>query len=182
MTILETKRLYLRPWNVADAADLYECAKDKRVGYPAGWPAHTSVNHSRQVIVDYFSEDNVFAIVLKQTEKIIGCIALKSPAQSRFCANDKQAEIGYWLSVPYWGQGLMPEAAKCLLQYGFEVLQLEKVWCGYYDGNLQSYKVAKKCGFVYEYTLQKAAVPALGEFRTEHVLGLDRAAWLAQNA
>ena len=48
--ILETKRLFLRPWEETDAESLYEYAKDNRVAPPAGWPPHTSVENSRDVI------------------------------------------------------------------------------------------------------------------------------------
>lgn len=50
MTQLETKRLILRPFQESDAADLYEYAKDPRVGPIAGWPVHTSVENSREII------------------------------------------------------------------------------------------------------------------------------------
>ena len=48
--ILETKRLILRPWDESDAESLFEYAKDDRVGSIAGWPPHTSVENSREVI------------------------------------------------------------------------------------------------------------------------------------
>ena len=45
--MLETKRLYMRPWEEADAEILYQYAKDEAVGPAAGWPVHTSVENSR---------------------------------------------------------------------------------------------------------------------------------------
>lgn len=47
---------------------------------------------------------------------------------------DDECELGYWLGKPFWGNGLMPEAAKKMLQHAFENLAMKKVWCGYYDG------------------------------------------------
>ena len=52
---LQTERLLLRPWYDSDAEDLYEYAKDQRVGPIAGWPAHTSVENSREIIRDVLS-------------------------------------------------------------------------------------------------------------------------------
>lgn len=46
--MIETKRLILRPWRLEDAEALYEVAKDPRIGSQAGWPAHTSVDNSRE--------------------------------------------------------------------------------------------------------------------------------------
>lgn len=51
---LETERLVLRPWRESDAADLYEYAKDCRVGPIAGWPPHKSVDESAEIIRTVF--------------------------------------------------------------------------------------------------------------------------------
>ena len=48
--IFETERLILRPWDDTDAESLYEYAWDDRVGPIAGWPVHTSVENSREII------------------------------------------------------------------------------------------------------------------------------------
>ena len=48
--ILETKRLILRPWEERDANDLFQYASHPEVGPNAGWPVHTSVENSREII------------------------------------------------------------------------------------------------------------------------------------
>ena len=59
--ILETERLILRPWNEGDAESLYKYAKDPEVGPVAGWPVHTSVENSREIIkTTRFSEKRKF--------------------------------------------------------------------------------------------------------------------------
>ena len=50
--ILQTQRLILRPWSEDDAEECYKYAKDPQVGPIAGWPVHTGVENSRQVIRD----------------------------------------------------------------------------------------------------------------------------------
>ena len=52
---METKRLILRPWSLDDASSLYKYAQDPAVGPIAGWPPHTSVENSREVIRTIFS-------------------------------------------------------------------------------------------------------------------------------
>ena len=47
---LKTERLILRPWQESDAESCYEYAKDPQVGPEAGWPVHTSVENSREII------------------------------------------------------------------------------------------------------------------------------------
>ena len=59
----------------------------------------------------------------------------------------KGREIGYVLSKDYWGKGLMPEAVKAVIDYLFNVINLDFLTCGYYEFNSQSKKVQEKCGF-----------------------------------
>ena len=47
---VRTERLILRPWKESDAESLYEYAKDSAVGPIAGWPIHTSVENSLEII------------------------------------------------------------------------------------------------------------------------------------
>ena len=61
---LETQRLVLRPWEDEDAPALYKYAQDPRVGPIAGWPAHTSVEHSREIIRSVFSAPETYACLL----------------------------------------------------------------------------------------------------------------------
>ena len=65
---LETKRLKLRPWRIEDAPALYKYASDPKVGPIAGWPVHTDIEFSKQVIKDVFSTDGIYAIVPKGQE------------------------------------------------------------------------------------------------------------------
>ena len=74
--ILETERLILRPWNESDAEECYQYAKDPRVGPIAGWPVHTSVENTCQIIRDVLSAPETYAIVLKETGLPIGSIGL----------------------------------------------------------------------------------------------------------
>ena len=136
---LQTERLLLRPWYDSDAEDLYEYAKDQRVGPIAGWPAHTSVENSREIIRDVLSAPETYAVVLKQNGKPVGSIGLMIGSQSNIGLPDDECEVGYWIGVPYWGQGLIPEAVRELQRHAFDDLGMQKIWCGYFDGNQNLY-------------------------------------------
>lgn len=56
----ETDRLFLRPWTEEDAESLFEYAKDPAVGPVAGWPVHTSIDNSREIIKGVLSADERF--------------------------------------------------------------------------------------------------------------------------
>ena len=178
MIVLETSRLLLRPWEETDAESLYRYAKDPAVGPIAGWPPHTSIENSREIIRTILYAPETYAVVLKQTGEPVGSIGLMfgDTVHSADIA-DGEAEIGYWIGVPFWGQGLIPEAVRRLLRHGFEDLGLQAVWCGYYDGNTQSKRVQEKCGFQYSHT-EYGKISPLGDVRTEHFTRLSRADWV----
>ena len=91
--------------------------------------------------------------------------------------NGAECELGYWIAKPFWGQGLIPEAAKEMLRRAFEDLKMSKVWCGYYDGNEKSKRVQEKLGFKYQYTKDDVFVPAFNETRTEHMSCITKEEW-----
>lgn len=171
---LETERLILRPWEESDAEECYKYAKDPGVGPAAGWPVHTSVENSRQIIHDVLMAPETYAIVLKETGLPVGSIGLH---RNDLAKKDDEAELGYWIGVPYWGQGLVPEASRELLRHAFEDLNLKRIWCGYYDGNEKSKRVQEKLGFNYQWTTKDLPVPQLGETRVGHVNLLTREEW-----
>ena len=174
--MLKTTRLILRPWRDRDAEDLYEYAKDPDVGYPAGWPAHTSVENSRQIIRTVLSAPETYAVCLKDG-RAIGSVGLKQKGHTDMTDREDECELGYWIGKPFWGQGLIPEACRELLRHAFEDLKMQAVWCGYYDGNEKSYRVQQKLGFQYHHTTENLDVPLLGEKRTGHASILTRAQW-----
>lgn len=100
---LTTERLLLRPWLESDAESLYEYAKDPRVGPIAGWPIHTSVENSREIIREVLSEEETYAVCLKETGKAVGSIGLMVGKASNLNLPDTEGEIGYWIGVPFWG-------------------------------------------------------------------------------
>ena len=175
---LETERLILRQWEESDAEECFKYAKDPRVGPAAGWPAHTGIENSRQIIRDILSAPETYAIILKETGLPVGSIGLH---RNDLAKSDDEAELGYWLGVPYWGQGLVPEAARELLRRAFEDLKLERIWCGYYDGNEKSKRVQEKLGFRYQWTTENVPVPQMGETRKGHVNLLTKEEWKTEN-
>ena len=104
--ILETERLILRPWEAADAEELYKYAKDPAVGPIAGWPTHRSVADSLEIIRGGLSAPETYAVVLKATGKPAGCIGLKLKGATDLTDENDECELGYWLGRPYWGLGL----------------------------------------------------------------------------
>ncbi len=174
--MIETERLILRPWQEQDAEELYTYASDPEVGLPAGWPPHTSVDNSREIIKNVLSKPETYAVCLKNG-KPIGSIGLHLNGSTDMTVRDDECELGYWIGKPYWGQGLIPEASRALLRYAFEELGMRAVWCGYYDGNEKSRKVQTKLGFVYQHKTEGLEVSLMNEIRTGHCNLMTKERW-----
>lgn len=172
-----TERLILRAWREEDAEDLYGYAKSPQVGPIAGWPVHTSVENSREIINTILSAPETYAVVLKSTGKPVGSIGLMVGKKSNIGLPDDECEIGYWIGVPYWGQGLIPEAVRELQRHSFNALGMQKMWCGYFDGNIKSKRVQEKCGFKYQMTKENVPSQLPGELRTEHITCITKKEW-----
>ena len=171
--ILYTERLILRPWEESDAESLYEYAKNQEVGPIAGWPVHTSVENSREIIRDVLSAEETYAVCLREDNKAIGSVGLMIGEHSNLDLPEEEGEIGYWIGVPFWGRGLIPEAVQELIRHGFEDLKLKRLWCGYFDGNIKSRRVQEKCGFVYHHTNKDIYWKLMDDIRTEHITCLE---------
>lgn len=174
--VFETERLILRHWAEDDAEELYKYASDPQVGPPAGWPPHTSVENSREIIKNVLSKPETYAVCLKDG-KPIGSIGLHLNGSTDMTDRDDECELGYWIGKPFWGQGLIPEASHELLRYVFEELGMRAVWCGYYDGNEKSRRVQEKLGFVYQHKTEGLEVKLMNEVRTGHCNLLTKDRW-----
>ena len=175
---IETNRLILRPWQSEDAEELYKYAKDPQIGPIAGWQPHTSVENSLEIIRTVLSAPETYAVVLKEINKPIGSIGIMFKYNGNAPMSDTEAEIGYWIGVPYWGQGLIPEAVRELQRRCFEDLGCTGIWCGYYDGNTKSKRAQDKCGFIYHHTETDVPCELMGDIRTEHFTYISKIDWL----
>lgn len=175
--VLETERLRLRLWRETDAEKLYEFAKNPLIGPSAGWPVHTSVENSRMAIRGVLSAKETYAVTLKNDDTAIGSIGLHIGDKSNLNIQPEEAEIGYWIAQPYWGQGLIPEAAHAVMRHAFDTLGLSVLWCGYFDGNEKSKRVSEKCGFRFHHTVYGKEWPLINAIKTQHVTRVTKEEW-----
>lgn len=171
---LKTERLILRPWEESDAESLFEYAKDPLIGPIAGWYPHTSVENSREIIKNVLSAEETYAVCLKEDNRAIGSVGLMIGKASNLNLTENEGEIGYWIGVPFWGRGLIPEATNEIIRHAFVDLNLNTLWCGYFDGNEKSKRVQDKCGFLYHHTNKDILWKPMNDIRTEHITCLEK--------
>ena len=147
--VLTTDRLTLRPWRESDLNDFYEYASVDGVGQMAGWNPHRNVEESKRILGNFIKHKKTFALEYKG--KVIGSLGIEEYNEENYPELFKQKgrEIGYVLAKPYWGQGLMTEAVQAVIDYLFDVAQLDFILVGHFDHNMRSRRVIEKCGFTY---------------------------------
>lgn len=148
--VIETERLILRAFEQTDLKDFYEYASVEGVGEMAGWKHHESIDESQKIMNSFIDNDKVFAICLKENNKVIGTVGIEKYGLEDALTEFKDhcgRELGYVLSKDYWGKGLMPEAIKAVVDYLFNELDYDFLLCGYYNFNERSKRVQAKCGF-----------------------------------
>ncbi|RKX32096.1 MAG: GNAT family N-acetyltransferase [Verrucomicrobia bacterium] len=143
---LATERLNLRPFTLADAEFVRELA-----GAPAIYATTQNIPHPYEEGMaekwiathasNFYEGRGVqLAITLKEAGRLVGAIALTArPAH-------KRAELGYWIGLPYWGNGYCTEAAREVIRYGFETLGLHKINAHHLSENPASGRVMEKAG------------------------------------
>ena len=93
MENFETERLRFRAWREADAEDLFLCASDPDIGERAGWPPHKTVDDSLMVIKNIFSNGHTWALELKETGHVIGCMGYYPYGESNIEIGEQDVEV-----------------------------------------------------------------------------------------
>ncbi len=146
MKTLETVRMILRPFTLEDLEDFYEYASMETVGPNAGWAVHENKDQSKSILESFIQKDDVLAIFHRQDKKVIGSIGLHCKVDE---SGESHYEIGYVLSTPYEGRGLMTEAVKRVLEHAFLDLNINCIDVYHFIENMKSRRVIEKCNFEY---------------------------------
>lgn len=155
---LETGRLVLRRYVPGDAAAMYQnWASDQEVTKYLTWPTHSSQEVSQRVTDDWvnqYSSEQYYhwAIVLKDNgDEPIGDIAVVNIKE-----NVSMAHVGYCIGRTWWHKGITSEALKAVMDFLFDVVDVNRIEARHDPRNPNSGKVMKKCGMKYEGTLRSS--------------------------
>lgn len=153
--ILGTPRLILRPFTLADAPEVQRLAGERDIasttlhvphpyedGMAEQWIGTHQERYERGEVVN-------FALVLRTTTVLVGAMSLQMNQQH------SHAELGYWIGKPFWNQGYCTEVAYAVVQYGFTVLGLHRIYATYMPRNPASGRVLQKIGMRYEGCLKQ---------------------------
>lgn len=146
LPVLETARLRLRPYALADAADLQRLAGDQAIAdttrniphpYPDGAAEAWIGTHAAKWAA---REELILALTQRTTGELLGSIGLIIGEAGQ------AAELGYWIGVPHWSRGYATEAVRSVLGYGFSRLELNRIQAHHMVHNPASGRVMEKAG------------------------------------
>jgi [ribosomal protein S5]-alanine N-acetyltransferase len=152
---LETDRLILRRMTPSDAEAVFAYASDPEVTRYVVWDTHRSIQDSRaflELAVQKYKSGGEpdWGIVYKGDHHFVGTCGFVG-----WDVDHARAEIGYVLSRKYWGRGLMPEALRAMIAFGFERMGLNRIEARCIAENTASARVMEKVGMTYEGTLRQ---------------------------
>ena len=156
--MLQTQRLILRRFVPEDAQAMFQnWASDPEVTKYLTWPAHDCLDTSKKVLADWIPlyEDGAYfnwAICPRETNRPIGAISVV-----RLDEEVEAAEIGYCIGRRFWGQGMVPEALKAVMDYLFDEAGLGRVAACHDANNPKSGRVMEKAGMIKEGVLRQSA-------------------------
>jgi RimJ/RimL family protein N-acetyltransferase len=169
---IQTARLLLRGYTEADIPDLVTLlAAREVVAMTLRIPHPYTEQHAIEFVENSQEGDDArFAIVLRESGRLCGGIGLRVEPQH------EHAELGYWIGVPYWGNGYASEAAEAVVRFGFEELRLHRMVASVFAGNEASKRILLKLGMRYEGCLREHYVK-WGEFLDSELYALLANEW-----
>ena len=169
---LETARLKIRPYSDADIPELLPLIGTREVAATTLRIAHPYTEQDARAFLELAKEPDKMwlAITLRTDGRQIGGMGLRLDPQHL------HAELGYWLGVPYWGQGYATEAAREMLRYGFEDLGLHRVFASHFKHNPTSGRILQKIGMRHE-GCQREHMRKWDQFVDSELYGILRQEW-----
>ena len=170
--VLETKRLTLRAPRLEDAKRVATLANERRIAENTARIPHPYKMSDAESFIGGANKaggEAVFLITLRDKTTIGAC---------GIVTQEQTPELGYWLGVPYWGNGYATEALHAVIDYAFTDLAHEALQAGSRVTNPASRRVLEMCGFqwtgvgLYRISSIKSSAP-IDRFR------LERGIWSA---
>lgn len=179
--VLRTERLRLRPFAAADADPLFALHSNTSVMRYWGSPPWTEPARAERFLATCrkLADEGTGARVA--VDRVSDGAFVGWCGLAEWNPVFRSASFGYCLDEAMWGHGYATEAARALLGWAFDTLDLNRVQAEVDTRNPASARVLEKAGFVREGTLREDCV-VNGDVSDSWVYGLLRREWRASTA
>lgn len=177
MTLMAHSSIQLRPWSLNDISDIVQLANNINIAknmtdaFPNPYTYMDAEAFVRRVSTEI--PQKVFAIAYNN--KVVGSIGI-FPKED---IHRKNAEIGYWLGEPYHGKGIMTEAVRLIVKYGFETFDIERIYAAPFRNNKASQRVLQKSGFILEAVLRMSIIK-YNELQDETIYSIRKVDYIGE--
>lgn len=148
--VLETPRLILREIRADDTPAIFDLYADETIAARIGldtFSSHAEAQEIIELVSSAYGEGRAirWGVTLRGEDRVIGSCGFH-----RLSTRDRRAEIGYDLSPAYWRQGIMREALRAMVVFGFETMRLHRIEAMTYPANIASWRLLEALGFTCE--------------------------------
>jgi [ribosomal protein S5]-alanine N-acetyltransferase len=164
----------LRPFKPTDAKSLVKYANNWNVAkfLTDKFPYPYTAKDAKAFILFAIKDKPVHLFAIEVNGETAGGIGIH-PQTDIHCKN---AELGYWLAEPYWGNGIVTRAVKEMVVFAFNTYDITRVFARPFGTNKASQRVLEKAGFLLEGRFEKTLFKK-GEYLDELVYALRKEKW-----
>ena len=161
----------LRPWEISDLESLVKYANNINIAkYLTNKFPHPYTEIDGKAFIEFAnSEDTIHIFAIDIEGEAVGGIGIHPQSD----IYEKNAEIGYWLAEPFWGNGIVSKAINEMLDFAFSTYDIDRVYGMTFQNNTGSQNALLKNNFVFEAHL-KRTVFKNNEYLDEHIYGIRR--------
>lgn len=173
---LNTERLTLRAMSVRDADDMHDYSRRGELTKYLLWSPHRNLSYTREYLKyieqryrlgDFYD----WAVIQKESGKMIGTCGF-----TRIDLQNRTGELGYVINPDYHSLGYAPEAARAVMAFGFDALELNRIEVRFMKENEASLKVARKLGMTFEGYMRDMML-VKGRYVTVGIASILRGEW-----
>ena len=163
--ILKSDNVLLREFKKTDIHTLAILANNKNVSNNLrdAFPSPYTISDAEEFINNCKEQNPTTTFAIEWNSEYVGNIGLIIGTD----VYRKSAEIGYFIGEPFWNNGITSNAIKLITEYGFDVLELKRIFSGVFEYNIASMRVLEKNGYKKDGVFLKA-IYKNGKFYNEH--------------
>ena len=146
----------LRPWKTTDRESLVQHANNWNISKNMTdlFPFPYTLENADKFIEMASKDEPTRFFAIEINHEAVGGIGLHPQSDIQ----RMNAELGYWLSETYWGNGIIPKAIHEIVEYGFSNFDINRIFARPFGTNLASQKVLEKCGFLFEAKIKNGLI------------------------
>jgi ribosomal-protein-alanine N-acetyltransferase len=143
----------LRPWTISDLDNLVKYAGNPKIAKNMTdmFPHPYTIEKGKAFIENATKDEPIHIFAIDIDGQAIGAIGIHPQTD----IHRKNAELGYWLAEPFWGQGIITKVIVQIVEIALKTFDIDRIFARPFGTNIASQKALQKAGFVFEGKFEK---------------------------